>query len=68
MSSAPDENLTIDFMSKVGGFLGFGTSQCDAKIRFNQNHFFAGSKIDASLDVDNSKVGAAVDFIQLSLV
>jgi len=68
MSSAPDENLTINFVSKVGGFLGFGTSQCEAKIRFNQNHFFAGSRVDASLDVDNSKCAAAVDFIQLSLV
>lgn len=68
MSSVPDENLTIDFVSKVGGFLGFGTSQCNAKIRFNQNHFFAGSRVDASLDVDNSKCAAAVDFIQLSLV
>lgn len=68
MSVVPDENLSVDFTNKVGGFMGIGTTQCNAQINFSQNHFYPGAKVGVTLDVDNSKCASAVDFIQLSLI
>lgn len=68
MNAVPDENLSIDFTNKVGGFMGLGMTKCEAKICVSQNHFYAGSQIDVTLDVDNSKCAADVDFYQLSLI
>lgn len=68
MNVIPDENVSIDFTNKVGGFLGMGKTQCDAKISVNQNHFYPGSKIDVTLDVDNSKCASDIDFFQIQLI
>ncbi len=68
LNEVPEENLSVNFQNKVGGFLGLGTTQCDAKIVFNQNHFFKDAVVVADLQVNNSKCTADVDFYHISLI
>ena len=42
MNEVPQENLSINFINKVGGFLGIGETKCEASIVFNKNHFYPG--------------------------
>ena len=64
----PDVDLRINFTSKVGGLMGFGSSKMAAKIQFNNNQFYTGEQIELEMEVDNSLCEKNIDFYKMSLV
>lgn len=67
-ASIPDQELSVDFSNKVGGLLGFGKTECTAKIIFNENQLYAGALVKCKLEVDNSTCSNDVDYIQMYLI
>lgn len=49
MSEVPDQNLALEFRNKVGGVLGFGASEYQARAIFSQNTLYPGSELMVEL-------------------
>ncbi len=58
----PLNDPQINFVNRVGGVLGFGSTESRATVTFNNNHFVAGSQIEVKMDVDNSMCDKDIEF------
>ena len=68
MSEVPDQNLALEFRNKVGGVLGFGGSEYQARAVFSQSSLFPGSELMVEIQMDNTMCKKKVAFYQLSLI
>jgi hypothetical protein len=61
-NEGPLNDPTINFVNRVGGVLGYGSTESRATVTFNYNHFTIGSQIIVKLSVDNTACDKDIEF------
>lgn len=59
--------MKFTLKNKVGGFIGFGTSQCISDIIFERNEYYIGETAKVKIICDNSKCDKAVKGFKFKL-
>lgn len=67
-NEGPLNDPTINFVNRVGGILGYGSTESRATVTFNYNHFVIGSDVIVKMAVDNTDCDKDIEFFQLSLI
>jgi len=56
----PARDLRFTLKNKIGGFIGFGTSECISEIIFDRNEYYIGETARVKIICDNSNCHKAV--------
>lgn len=67
MIDFPSHNTMKELDVQIGGFKGFMSTSCKAKVYLKQNQYLSGDKIEVRMECDNSKCDKDVKSFKFKL-